>query len=193
MSSRFKFAVCGAVLAISFAACNTGPAEAEKRPVAKVRVQLDAVRNRVWLLTREGVAIYDAAAPDRIVQVQVPGWHFAGEPYGCLPDLALGPKGEAVISSDVVPVLWRIDPETRAVTRHEPQLDADTNKDVGFTVLSYFPARGAYLAVSGRDGTVWRIDRELRIAHRLVRQVPREEDCGARAAALMRQLGVQNQ
>jgi len=69
--------------------------------------------------------------------VPLPGWLYAGEPYGCAPDLALGPKGEALISSDVVPVLWRVDPETLAVTQHTPWLDADADKDIGFTALAF--------------------------------------------------------
>jgi len=180
MSSSFKYAMCSAIVAFSLAACGTGPAEVESKPAAKVRHQLDAERNRVWLLTGQGVAIYDAAAPDRVLRVPLPGWQFAGEPYGCLPGLALGPQGEAVISSDVVPVLWRVDPETLAVTRHEPRLTADTDKDVGFTALSYSSEQGAFLAVSGAHGTVWRIDRQLRQAQRMVRQVPREKGCGPR-------------
>lgn len=181
MSSSFKYAVCGAVVALSLVACGAGPVEAEKRALARVRYQLDAERSRVWLLTREGVAIYDAAAPDRVMRIAVPGWHFAGEPYGCLPALALGPKGEAVISSDAVPVLWRVDPETLAVTRHEPRLDADSDKEVGFTALRYWPEADAFLGVSGPHRTVWLIDRELRFAHKMVRQVPREKGCGAQA------------
>jgi hypothetical protein len=57
--------------------------------------------------------------------------------------------------------------------------DADTDKDVGFTALTFSPEQGAFLAVSGLHGTVWRIDQQLRYAHRMVRQVPREKGCGA--------------
>ena len=181
MHSILKYAVCAAVIALSPAACDTGAAEMENKPAVKLRQQLDAERNRVWLLTREGVAIYDAAAPDKVLRVPLPGWHFAGEPYGCLPALALGPKGEAIISSDVVPVLWRVDPQSLGVTRHELQLDADTDKDVGFTVLTYMPGEGEFFAVSGLHGTVWRIDGRLRQAHKILLQVPREKSCGARA------------
>jgi len=177
MNSILKFAVCGAVIASSLAACNTGAADVEKKPGVRLRHQLDAERNRVWLLTGEGVAIFDAAAPDKVQRVPLTSWQFAGEPYGCLPDLALGPEGEAVISSDVVPVLWRVDPRSLAVTRHELQLDADSDKDVGFTVLTYLPEQGEFLAVSGLHGTVWRIDGQLRQAHRMLRQVPREKGC----------------
>jgi hypothetical protein len=184
--------LASAVLVYSLSASDTDAADAQKRPIARVRVQLDAERNRVWLLTGEGLAIYDSTAPNRLVRVPIPGWRVAGEPFGCLPDLALGPNGEAVVSSDVVPALWRVDSKTLAVTRHELRLDADTDKDVGFTVLRYLPARRQYLAVNGPHGTIWLIDRELKNAHRMLRQVPRENDCGARAAALVRQFGLLN-
>lgn len=177
MSSSFKYALCGAVVAFSVVACNTGSAGVEKKIAAKVRHQLDAERNRVWLVTGEGLAIYDAAAPDKVQRVPIPGWSFAGEPFGCLPDLALGPQGEAVIASDVVPVLWRVDRETLAVTRHEPRLGADTDKDVGFTALAYSPAQDAFIAVSGRHGSVWLIDRQLRTAHKMARQLRRQKGC----------------
>jgi hypothetical protein len=193
MNRSLQYAVCGAVVAFSLAACDAGAAELEKKPVAGIRHQLDSERNRVWLLTGEGVAIYDAAAPDKVLRIPIPGWQFAGAPYGCLPDLALGPMGEAVISSDVVPVLWRIDPRSLAVTRHELQLDADTDKDVGFSSLTYLPGPNEFLAVSGLHGTVWRIDPQLRQAHKVAYQVPRMKSCGARAAAaipsLSRSLG----
>ena len=103
------------------------------------RIQVDPARNRVWSLSRDGVFLHDRATPEKIVAVRLPGWHWAGAPYSCLPDLALGPKGEAVITSDVVPTLWRIDPETLAVSVHRLALDADTDKDVGFTGLVYAP------------------------------------------------------
>ena len=191
MSSSFKYAVCGVIFVYSLVACDAGPAVAENRSIPKVRVQLDAARNRVWLLTAEGVAVYEPAVPGRVLRVPLLGWQIADEPDGCVPEFALGPKGEAVIASDLVPVLLRVDPETLKVTRHELRLDDDTgtDRDTGVTVLRYLPARGAYLAVSRQDGTIWRIDRELRNAHRMGRQVvPQANDCGARAGALVRRL-----
>lgn len=184
MNSRLKFAICAAAVAFSLAACNTGSAETGKVSAVRIRDKLDAAHNRVWLLTGAGVAVYDAAAPDRVLQVPLPGWQFAGEPYGCLPDLALGPDGEAVISSDVEPVLWSVDPRTLAVTRHELQLDADSEKDVGFTSLRYVPGKDEFVAVSGLQGSIWHIDGQLRQAHKVLHQVPRMTGCGARASSL---------
>ena len=85
--------------------------EAPQGETPEARTQTDLARNRVWLLTREGVFLQDRALSDKLVKLQIPGWHWAGAPYGCLPDLALGPRGEAVVTSDVVPTLWRSIPK----------------------------------------------------------------------------------
>src|SRR5580765_2602064 len=82
---------------------------------ANVRYQVDAANGRIWWLTREGVFLRDARTPQKIA-VPIPGWQFAGEPYGCLPALALGPNGEALVTSDVESTVWKIDPDTLAVS-----------------------------------------------------------------------------
>jgi hypothetical protein len=192
MSSSFRYALRGALLAISLSACSHRGVEEHKTPLVEVRVQLDAERNRVWLLTRKGLALIDTLAPDTIRAIKLPDWQFAGQPYGCLPDLALGPKGEVVVSSDVMPALWRVDPNTLGATRHELTPDADNDKDVGFTIIRFIPAQGVYLGVSAPHGTLWRIDRGFKYAHRLMRQIPRGSDCGVRAESILRQFGMLN-
>ncbi|MGA8052132.1 MAG: hypothetical protein WCA09_18275 [Burkholderiales bacterium] len=193
MGPNLKYAVCGVLVSFTVSACDTGPIEVPEKPIVKVKVQLDAERNRVWLLTRQGVAVYDAKSPDRILRISIPGWKLGAEPDGCLPDIAVGPKGEAVVSSDAIPVLWRIDPDTLAVTRHEFRLDTDQEKDVGFTLLRYAPRPRWYFAVDGLRGTIWRIDGDLKNAYMMAREVPRVKDCGPRAVALLRQFGVISQ
>ena len=136
--------------------------DAPRFEAPEARYQADPARNRVWSLTRDGVTFHDRSAPEKIFKVPLPGWQWAGSPYGCLPDLALGPKGEAVITSDVLPTLWRIDAETLAVSEHRLVLDADTDKDVGFSGLTYSPMQGVYFAVSHAHGSLWRIDPEFR-------------------------------
>jgi hypothetical protein len=80
------------------------------------------------VLTEEGLALYDVKAPKRVA-IPLPEWVVIGKGYGCLPDLALGPGGEAVITSNAVPTLWTVDPETLAVAVHPLALDADTDKE----------------------------------------------------------------
>ena len=139
--------------------------------------QIDLVRNRVWVLTQNGVVLYQNARRERIV-IALPEWSWAGRPYSCPPALTLGPKGEAIVTSDVVPTLWRIDPETLAVSVHRLQLDADTDKDVGFTELAYSSRHGKYFAVSAQHGSVWSVDPLLANAQKVGRLAPVAGACG---------------
>ena len=125
---------------------------------AILRYQKDPARNRGWVLTPDGVFMIDFNSRRTVMHVPLPDWHWAGEPYGCTPTLALGPKGAALISSDVVPTLWRIDPETLAVSRHDLVLDQDPGRDIGFSGLAYSARLAAYIAVPCTQDSVWRID-----------------------------------
>jgi hypothetical protein len=142
-----------------------------------LRFQKDATRQRGWILTPTGVVVVDLKLRQTIALVQLPEWTWAGEEYSCLPDLAVGPKGEALVSSNVVPTLWRIDPVTLAVTRHEPVLDSDTTKDVGFTGLTYSAQQDAFFAVS-HFGALWRIDPLFRRAQKIPLSAPIQKACG---------------
>ena len=144
----------------------------------EARHQVDPARNRAWSLTRDGVFLHDLATPEKIVQVQLPDWQWAGTPYGCLPDLALGPKGEAVVTSDVLPTLWRIDAETLAVSVHPLALDADMDKDVGFSAIAYSSRHGAYYALSQTPGAIWKIDPLFRRAQKTPLAAPVVKACG---------------
>src|SRR5688572_8047920 len=121
---------------------------------------------RVWSLTPDGVSLRDPARP-RPINVALPGWHWAGAPYGSAPVIAFGPRGEAIVTSDVAPVLWRIDPKTLAVSVHPLVLDADNDKDVGFSALAYSREHDAFVGVSGMHGSVWMTDRPLTRARKL--------------------------
>jgi hypothetical protein len=123
-----------------------------------LQYQKDPARNRGWVLTPAGVFVIDFKQRSTVTHVPLPDWHWAGEPYGCTPTLALGPKGEGLVSSDVAPMLWRIDPETLAVSRHELLLDEDSGSDVGFSRLAYSARQATYIAVACAQGSVWRVD-----------------------------------
>lgn len=181
MTSRFKCAVRAAVAAVALAVGQPAAAGNESRATAWSRHVLDAEHHRVWVLNAAGVTVYDAIS-GKAVRVLLPGWHYAGSPYGCLPAITLGPKGEALISSDVVPVLWRVSRDPLQVTRHELRLDADNDKDIGFTLIAHSPSDGGFVAASGPHGSVWRIDRELRNARKMMRRVPRGLGCASHAS-----------
>jgi len=144
--------------ALTLAACGSSPSE----PASQ----------RAWQLTRDGVLV------DGKVQIALPDWVWVKETYACPPVLATGPAGEAVVSSNVVPILWRIDAKTLVVTEHRLQLDADTDKDVGFTGLAWSAEHGAYFAVRDPQGTLWKIDPLLRRAQRIALSDPIPGACG---------------
>ena len=147
-----------------------------ERPV--LRSQVDRIRGRIWILTLDGVAVYEASTGEEVAQIPLPGWLWAGEKYACPPDLAIGPIGEAVISSNVVPRIWRIDPVTLVASEHELALDGDTGRDIGFTGLTYSARQGAFFAVSAFQGALWRVDSRLHRAQRIPLSAPLANACG---------------
>lgn len=154
------------VLLASMAIVGLGGCDSSAQPSAArlLGYQVDAARERSVWLTRDGVQIHSAAA--RPVQVDLPGWSYAGAPY-CAPGIALGPSGEVLITSNVVPTVWRIDGETLAVTTHALALDVDRDKDVGFAAVIYSADESAFIAYSQTQRSVWKIDSSLKTATRV--------------------------
>ncbi|HUL93322.1 MAG TPA: hypothetical protein VLV56_13340 [Burkholderiales bacterium] len=180
MSNGIASAFLVSALIVPVGGCEFGVASppapdpavnATESPPPRARYGVDPGRNRVWFLTRDGVSVYDVAKSQRIL-VPLPSWLRVDMPYGRLPDLALGPGGEAVITSNVVPTLWRIDPETLAVSVHPLLLDSDRDKEVGFSGLVYSPEHEAFFAVSDVHGSLWRIDRGLERARKIWLSAP---------------------
>lgn len=186
-----------AALALAgLAGCDT---QAEHGNGAMVRYQVDPTQDRSWWVTRDGVLLNSAAHPKTLIDL--PGWLWAQEPL-CPPDVALGPDGEAVVTSNVVPTLWRIEPRTLAVTVHDVQLDADKGKDVGFVAIVYSPDHGAFFAYSESPPAVWKIDSQLGQAtkmpgsdlsrNRSPRSASLRGPCAELAARLARFAGMAN-
>ena len=144
-----------AISGIALAAATGGPRH-DRSPMP--HYLKDAARDRGWMLTPAGIAVVDPRSGRTVAQISLPDWIWAGEPLGCMPALALGPKGEVLVSSDVLPVLWRVDPDTLAVSRHELALDDRSGRDIGFSALSYSAKQGTFVAVACAGGARWRID-----------------------------------
>ncbi|MGH2361937.1 MAG: hypothetical protein ACRDGM_15535 [bacterium] len=164
--------------------CDNGPTprreaahDAWRLQPPGARYRIDPERNRIWFLAREGVFVYDVSRPERMA-VSLPGWINVDAPYSCLPDLALGPRGEAIVTSNVVPTLWRIDPDTLATSVHPLLLDADTEKDVGFSALAYSARHEAFIAASYAHGSLWKIDALLKRAEKIPLSAPIPGACG---------------
>lgn len=126
-----------------------------------IRYQVDDARFRSWWLTREGIVL--RSADEALRQIALPGWIWADGPH-CPPDLTIGPKGEVLITSNVVPTLWRVDPQTLEVTVHPLSLNADNDKDVGFAALVYSAEQMAFIAYSDTQRSTWKVDPALKSA-----------------------------
>jgi hypothetical protein len=124
-----------------------------------------AQAERAWVLDEGGVILEEPGKPSRAVALA--GWQWISERYACAPDMAVGPRGQIVVTSNALPTLWEIDPETLAVSVHPLQLDADNDKDFGFSGLVYSERDGAYFAVSDLGGSLWRIDPQLGRAQKI--------------------------
>jgi hypothetical protein len=137
---------------------------------------------RAWVIDSNGLFLEQTGKSRRAIKLA--NWHWATWPYACAPDIALGPQGEAIVTSNVMAVLWKVHPKTLAVSVHRLQLDADTDKDVGFSGITYSERAGAYFAVSEHHGSLWRIDPLLRRAQKVAVAEPFR---GACAVAIQRQ------
>ena len=129
----------------------------------------------------------DAKTRTKVASIALPHWTWLNEQFSCAPELALGPGGEVLVSSNIVPTLWRVDPETLTVSEHELTLDADAGRDIGFTGMAYSRQQGAFFAVSSFGGSLWRIDPLLRRAQKIPLSTPIQNAC----SLTMRFQGVQ--
>lgn len=145
-----------------------------------LRIRPDAERNRLWLLDQGAVTLYHSRSGKLLQRIVLPGWTFAGKPFGCPPDLALDASGAVFVTSDVLPVLWRIDPVQFEVTVLEVALDADQDKDMGFTSLA-FAADETLIAANAIHGTLWRINLRALTAEKVASSAPVRGVCEPRA------------
>lgn len=153
-----KNAIAAMLATLSLAGLAGCDSREEQGNASMLRYQVDPTQDRSWWVTRDGVLLHSAAQPKKLVAL--PGWLWALDPL-CPPDIAVGPDGEAVVTSNVVPTLWRIEPRTLAVTVHDVQLDSDKDKDVGFAAIVYSPEQAAFLAYSESPPAIWKIDPQL--------------------------------
>src|SRR5437868_1751608 len=170
----------GTAKAITIGLCFFAAAALAEVPqrAMTLRAVHDPGRNQIWLLQRDAVYLHDATSHMLKARFELPGWIYASEPYACAPDLAIDAQGAAVVSSNVVPRLWRIDPLKSEVTKHELALDADADRDVGFSALVFMPEQGTFFGASSTYGSVWRIDPTLRRAQKIALSVSVRGACG---------------
>jgi len=164
-------------------ACDSG-VQREDRAEATLRVaRTDAARNRLWVLEPDALTLYENTTGRQLRRMVLPDWVLVDAGYSCPPDLALDSSGAAFVSSNVLPVLWRVGPERFEITRIELALDADADKDVGFTGLS-FAGDGTLLAAGTTFGSLWHLDTSTASARKIASYPAVADACDP--AALLR-------
>ena len=118
------------------------------------RMRLDVPRGRYWVLGPDHVSLYGVDDERLIGRTVLPGWYVAA--LKGLPDMVLDQAGAAVISSNVVPTLWRVDPDSFKVTRLDITLQSKEYWDIGFTGLA-LAADGTLFGVTTLTTTLWNI------------------------------------
>ena len=68
------------------------------------------------------------------------------------------------------------------MTVHAPALDAQADRDVGFSALGYSARHGAYFALGSTPGSLWRIDPLLRRAQQAPLAASPTTPCGPLSA-----------
>jgi dihydrodipicolinate synthase/N-acetylneuraminate lyase len=135
-----------------------GSVRREGRPQAELEVvRVDLAHNRRWVLRKDELTVYDHMNGRRLRHIVLPDWVVAGPNDACAPDMVLDASGAVFVSSNVLPVLWRIDAQRFQVIRIALQLDADTDKEIGFTGLS-LGADGTLTAAGATFPSLWHID-----------------------------------
>lgn len=160
MFAQFSFIRTAALVltAVMLSACDgsvrrEGPAQKPWLHVARA----DTERNRLWVLEPDALSLYDNTNGRRLRRLELPLPFFVGEEHACAPDIAWDAGGTVFVSSNVIPVLWRVDPQRFEITRMELELGSDGHKDAGFTRLS-FGADGTMTATGTTYASLWRID-----------------------------------
>lgn len=144
-----------------------------------LRIQVDAQRQRVWVLNFDAVYLYDVPKGRLIKRIELPNWTVANEIAVCAPDLALTLAGAALVTSNVVPTIWVVDPQNLTAREHILKLDADNDKDVGFTGLAFGRSVRDLIGVSSLHGSAWKIDIAAGKAYKVRLSEPIRGACGA--------------
>lgn len=178
--ARCVMLFAGLLVAISIGTPLMARAEAPhwKEAFPALRIQVDTRRNRVWVLNFDAVYLYDIPKRRLIKRIDLPSWIVASDVAICAPDLALAPSGSALVTSNVMPAIWEIDPRKLTIRKHNISLNADNDKDVGFTGIAFDRSGRGLYGVSSAHGSAWRIDLATGKAHKIRLSEPIPGACG---------------
>lgn len=94
-------------MAVALLAVSSTSAVADPDP-GVLKSLADGAGKRTYVLVRDGVEVRDTGSRRKVAFVALPDWVWVGEKYSCPPAIALAPEGDILVTSNVVPVVWRV-------------------------------------------------------------------------------------
>ena len=143
-----------------------------------LRTASDSHRSYQWELAWDSVALYEGSRSTLIRRLPLAGATQSGARNSCPPELAIGPTGSAYVTSNILPVLWRIDPASMRVERLDFSVEDDPLRDFGFTGLGWSADGSTLYATSTVDGAAWHLDPATLRATRIGQPGAANRDCG---------------
>ncbi len=147
--------------------------------IQPLRIAHDASHR--WELMWDSVSVHDAATSQMLLEFHLEGAVQSGSRDTCPPDLVVTRSGMAYATSNIQPVIWRLDPSTARVDRLALEVDSDREKDFGFTGLVGSSDGQALYAIGSADGALWRIDPSALTASKIGARKAAPRDCARKA------------
>ena len=146
-----------------------------------LRVRTDVPRHRIWVLASDALYLYDARSSqlERRFPIDALAQHSSEH---CLPDMAVDRHGNAFVSSAIAPELFRIDATSLELSKREIRVDADEDKDFGFSAITVAGDGETLYAASAMTGALWKIDRVRNTAAKMNLSQPIWGACALRLA-----------
>lgn len=136
-----------------------------------------------WELRWDSVSVHDGDTSQMLVEFFLEGASQTKGRDVCPPDLVVTRSGVAYATSNIQPVVWRLDPATARMERLVLEVDSDREKDFGFTgVVSSDDGRALY-AFGSVDGALWRINPSALTARKIATRKAHQRDCSTKAAS----------
>jgi hypothetical protein len=148
---RFLMLPLGLFLSFSWACASSVPQAHD------ILVRRDALRDRTWALRADALYLYESRTGTRARRFTLPGWIYVTPRFACEPDLLVEATGTVIVSSNIVPNLWRVDPDASTTVELQLVLEPEAGRDLGFTALR-FATHGALHAGGSTDRSRWQID-----------------------------------
>ena len=146
-----------------------------------LRIRIDATRHRIWVLSSDGLYLYDGESLKLTHRVATEALSQHSSEH-CLPDMALDRSGNVYVSSAMEPRYMRVDAESLDVRQHVVQVDSEQGKDFGFSAMRFAGEDDTLYAASATIGTLWKIDPRKNHATKIALTQPIWGACALHAA-----------